>query len=311
MKSIEISLFNHTDPKRSQIINEIINVDFDKLADIVTKRMWSPGIFQKAGRGFKRSNKTWVATHLLCYDIDEGLTIDDAKQKLSSCRFFIGTTKSHQIMKGSKVPCDRFRIVILLSETIKDSELYNRVWINVKNFFELPVDEACKDPARFYYPCKEVSYFLKGDPLVVENFTKIVHAKTRFRQIAGANDVTVNDNVNDKRDTSVGDFKIGEGFRRKYLVKRMGRFRGLGFSYDAITEKLHIENRTRCHPPLETIEVDEILYSMKSRPFEEVALFAPYTDLGNAERFHALYNTQAIFVEKMSNPTISDRVNPT
>jgi hypothetical protein len=66
----------------------------------------------------------------------------------------IATTKSHQIAKGDKWPCDRFRVIIPWASTITNVAIYETTM--AKSIDEYYADPACKDAARFFFPCKEI-----------------------------------------------------------------------------------------------------------------------------------------------------------
>lgn len=88
-----------------------INIEFNKVIDIVKSdyRQYSPFTFKNGTK--KSENWSNENQDLLILDIDDGLTIQDAKEQFKSYEYLLATTKSHQIdKKGLK--CDRFRIII-------------------------------------------------------------------------------------------------------------------------------------------------------------------------------------------------------
>jgi hypothetical protein len=80
---------------------------------------------------------------------------------------FIATSKSHQREKpkGAKVmpPCDRFRVVVPLSRPLHSDADFKATWFETRRLFP-KADEACKDAARFYFPCREVVAEFEGNP---------------------------------------------------------------------------------------------------------------------------------------------------
>ena len=87
-----------------------INIEFDKLIDIVKSdyRQISPFNFKD---GVKKSdNWSNENQNLLILDIDDGMTIEEAKQEFKDYKYLIATTKSHQIEKKG-ITCDRFRVI--------------------------------------------------------------------------------------------------------------------------------------------------------------------------------------------------------
>jgi hypothetical protein len=69
----------------------------------------------------------------------------------------IGTTRNHAKMKGG-ISCDRFRVVIPFTERITSLRVFRyNMWLALQEH-EL-ADQACKDGARFYYPCYRIRHF--------------------------------------------------------------------------------------------------------------------------------------------------------
>jgi hypothetical protein len=109
--------------------------------------LWASGIRKKDN--FRLAE--WIGL-----DFDEGLSIDEAKKIFEPHIHVIGTTKSHQVEKGG-VKCDRFRVFLKLQTRIKSKEEYEATvgwWIDTYG-----ADKACRDAARFFWPCKEIILF--------------------------------------------------------------------------------------------------------------------------------------------------------
>ena len=98
------------------------NIEFDQLHKMVSSdyRQYSPFRFVNK----KKTSENWNNTdqNIIILDIDDGLTIEQAKQTFKDYKYFICTTKSHQKEKKG-VTCDRFR-VILESENIPTGDDY-------------------------------------------------------------------------------------------------------------------------------------------------------------------------------------------
>ena len=97
-------------------------IEFSKLHDMVNSdyRQYSPFEFingKKASENWSNANQ-----NIIILDIDDNISIDEAKYIFKDYKYFICTTKSHQIEKHGKV-CDRFR-VILQSEDIPRGDKY-------------------------------------------------------------------------------------------------------------------------------------------------------------------------------------------
>jgi hypothetical protein len=73
-----------------------------------------------------RSSETLISCHAIILDSDDGYSINAAKQALdeTSLNYVITTSWSHQAEKNGKPPCDRFRVVIPMTESITDKGKY-------------------------------------------------------------------------------------------------------------------------------------------------------------------------------------------
>lgn len=130
-------------------------VEFQKIPDITVKNNYSPFVFKDN----TRNSKNFVSANVIVLDIDEGLTIEQAKVMLYGYRSLIVTTKSHQKTEknGKEIEArDRFRIFLDIEDPISDPIIYQQVIQGLINTFH--ADQACKDLARFYYcnPNQEV-----------------------------------------------------------------------------------------------------------------------------------------------------------
>lgn len=122
---------------------------FGDIFKIVGHYAWSPITFKENYRravNFKQSD-------LIGLDFDDGaMTLKQACEWVLDNDFaaFIGTTKSHQIVKDRKVN-DRFRIILRTSTTCRDVETYEHTLKLITK--DTKADKSCKDAARFFYPC--------------------------------------------------------------------------------------------------------------------------------------------------------------
>ncbi len=120
---------------------------------------WSP-ITWAYGR---RKGINFVFADFLVLDFDDGVwTLEDAMKAFDAqgCGYIIGTTKSHQIQKGSLPPCDRFRVLLKWHRRITDRETYLQNMKRVAKDF--PCDQQCVDAARSYQPCIEIIKICTG-----------------------------------------------------------------------------------------------------------------------------------------------------
>lgn len=106
------------------------DIRFEQLHIMISSdyRQYSP--FRFIGR--KKVSENWNNSqqNLLILDIDDGLTIIEAKETFKDYKYLIATTKSHQKEKSGKV-CDRFR-VILQSDNIPKGDAYFKMMDFIK-----------------------------------------------------------------------------------------------------------------------------------------------------------------------------------
>lgn len=144
--------------------------DLDSIAKIIRSNNWSCGHF----KGGYRNNQNFVEAYTIAIDVDNDsehkMTLEEAKAKLKGIQSILSTTKSHQIKKGGRPPCDRFRILLFLEEPIKNQQDYLATWEEARKLFPA-ADAQCKDPARFYYPSKAIVSKTKGRRFPVKKYS--------------------------------------------------------------------------------------------------------------------------------------------
>lgn len=130
---------------------------------------WSPATFDPP----LRAKENVVEVSCISLDYDGGETLEDTLPRFAQYQGLYHTTRNHQVEKDGKIT-DRFRIVLLLNRPVTADEYY-RLW----KAFALEaghVDEAPKDPSRFWYApgSKDGTHFksglFTGSPLHVDNW---------------------------------------------------------------------------------------------------------------------------------------------
>lgn len=144
-----------------ELIYHPTEVEFQKIPEITVKNYYSPFVFKDN----TRNSKNFVSANVIILDIDEGLSIEQAKAMLDGYRSLIVTTRSHQKTEknGKTIKArDHFRIAICLKEPITDAANYKKIIKELIHVFG--ADKACSDLARFYYcnPNQEV-FTIEGD----------------------------------------------------------------------------------------------------------------------------------------------------
>ena len=125
-------------------------IAFKSIADWMTaeKVCYAPVGF----RGGKRNNESTEAySNVIVLDVDEGMTLDYAKEIFKDYYAIITTTRNHQNEKNGVV-CDRFRVVLLSSKYIYTTPAkYKKLMENIQTFYGFSIDSGCFDKAHIYY----------------------------------------------------------------------------------------------------------------------------------------------------------------
>jgi hypothetical protein len=118
-----------------------------------------------------RANANLESISLLVLDFDEGLSLSDALLLFAPYKHIIGTSKSHGVEKNGKIE-DRFRVVLFLDKPVMSDGEFKEYWFAAYSKWP-SMDKACKDSARFFFPCKEiVSVRAEGDRFAERLATK-------------------------------------------------------------------------------------------------------------------------------------------
>ncbi len=125
--------------------------DLPRICRGIAGFVWSPCIWRDGVRkqeNFQRAD--WCVL-----DFDDGeMTLEQAKSTFCDTIHIIGTTKSHQVAKRDSAACDRFRVLMLFEQPILRLKDYRYTMRKILRRY--PVDQAPKDGARFFFPCKEI-----------------------------------------------------------------------------------------------------------------------------------------------------------
>lgn len=125
--------------------------DLDHLARLVIENDWSHSIFREN----YRNASNFSQANLVALDVDEGCSIDEAKNLFKDLRHIIVTSRNHQKPKDNKPACDRFRIILPLENPITEASIYTATWNEL--FKKYPfIDRSCKDTSRFWYKGTEI-----------------------------------------------------------------------------------------------------------------------------------------------------------
>ena len=115
------------------------------MAEIALSHAWSPIIFKD---GIRRGSH-FLKANWLVLDFDDGkFTLEQAAHEFKDMWHWIGTTWSHTPEKH------KFRVALKWTMTIEDAEQYTQNVAYALKYY--PADKQCKDPARYFFPSKEL-----------------------------------------------------------------------------------------------------------------------------------------------------------
>ncbi|CAB4200239.1 AAA domain containing protein [uncultured Caudovirales phage] len=129
---------------------EVSVANLEELAKLATQKDYSLGVFEKG----HRKADSFLKTEAIALDIDDGMTLDQAKKEFADYAHIILPTKSHRKEKNGKV-ADRFRVILPLEKPITDADTYYATWQALKDRYPA-IDPACKDPSRMWYKSERV-----------------------------------------------------------------------------------------------------------------------------------------------------------
>lgn len=127
------------------------DVPLERVARGIASHVWSPIVWKD---GHRRGDN-FIASYFLALDFeDEDYPLSRAFDDFGDFIHIIGTTKSHQQWKDKKPPMDRFRVVIPWDRPITSAREHRYNMLEASRLY--PCDPACKDAARYFFPCREV-----------------------------------------------------------------------------------------------------------------------------------------------------------
>ena len=110
-----------------------VRIPFFKIADLVKSDFnYSAGSFKN---GYRKRENYLNYCDLIILDIDDGMSIKDAKDLFCAYDYIIATTKSHQKDKHGII-CDRFRVILPTDKPITLNQVdYTKLMAEIHNTF--------------------------------------------------------------------------------------------------------------------------------------------------------------------------------
>lgn len=130
------------------------DVEWSKLISIINSdyRQYSP--YRYKDKTKKSINWNNDKQNLLIFDIDDGMTLQEAKDMFFKYKYLIATTKSHQKDKKGIV-CDRFRLILPAINIPTDKEVYFEMLRVFESY--IPIDPQANQPSNAFlgsYGCE-------------------------------------------------------------------------------------------------------------------------------------------------------------
>ena len=172
-----ISVFTGNGPASTGIADDVIELEWNDVAKIVTTTNWAPGTFLDN----RRSIASFQQTSLLALDVDSECSVATAASLFGEYRHIIAASRNHQKEKvtrsGKTLPaCDRFRIILPLNEVITNDADFKATWFAAQKICGA-IDPACKDASRFFFPSTKILHTNEGRAFPVVKAKSEVPAK--------------------------------------------------------------------------------------------------------------------------------------
>jgi hypothetical protein len=161
--TLSVSRIQIKTKSEGKLITDFVTKEFDvtpsfDLKDLFTSFLYSTNYWNKG----KCSKKNYIGMYGMTVDVDNGITVDEAKELFKEYNYIIHTSTSHKADLPTKGGIkDRFRIILPF-----DPSLYNKyptteaaqaIYAIIIKKFPF-VDPSCAEPARKYFPFLNSSY---------------------------------------------------------------------------------------------------------------------------------------------------------
>ncbi len=108
----------------AQALYKTKEFEFEKIIEIIKSDYRQYSAFEFKNGVKKSENWNNDRQNLIILDVDDGLSISQAKETFREFKYLIATTKSHQIQKKG-LKCDRFRIIFPSSDIPRGEEYFD------------------------------------------------------------------------------------------------------------------------------------------------------------------------------------------
>jgi hypothetical protein len=141
----------------------------ESMEEIAARHRWSPGLYSDG----HRHGESFVGAEVVGLDVDEGLSLDRAREIVQAEQLDCVVLGSRNHQKEKKVgdevlpACDRFRIVVLPDRPITSLAEYKATWKKLAAMFEGKLDQSTNDGTRQFFPSPTPLFRNAGKPFPV------------------------------------------------------------------------------------------------------------------------------------------------
>ena len=217
---------------------------------------------RSAPHGHRRADSFIQGQNLIAFDIDAGITLDEAIERLHGYVYLIYTTKSHRKEKNGEI-ADRFRILLpTKTKFFVTVEQHKKLYENIADLMGFPTyDASTRNVSRLWYTNPEAEIFKeeKGELLDVRCCIPRTEQEERILPKLKDLDQLPNEDELDKRTNGMIKFTVMNGIagQRNYMIMRLVRFlKDIG--HPDITSVTYQTNAMLAEP-LHEAEVEDIL----------------------------------------------------
>jgi P4 family phage/plasmid primase-like protien len=170
---IYLSRDNSDEPKKQVLFHEEASVieSIEDLDKIVKNNNHSASKF----KGGYRCGLNWELSDCLIQDVDENCSIEDFISIFSKFRFYIATSRNHQIEKDMRkrisAPCDRYHVYFPLSKEYTNPEEYKELLETLNKDYKF-FDHNVKDMARYIFKSGENAVVKSHDGNFIDSYLK-------------------------------------------------------------------------------------------------------------------------------------------
>ena len=169
MDKFTFSVFSDSyDPRSNKHVQSVENLPWQHLSRYLLAHNWSPAVYNNGARSLANYAGS---PSLFAFDIDEGMTVEQAKGAFKDYQCMVHLSKSHGKVKNPGTPsekpaCDRFRVIFRLAEPITSDADFKTTWDSYADRY--PLDTQTRSSSMFFFHgTSEVLNNPHGKPLEV------------------------------------------------------------------------------------------------------------------------------------------------